>query len=140
MMCHFGPLGHRTGRQDHSHWNRLVLELGFPGFSSQTAQWEAVLWTCKNLPSHCGQFRPGTGPWDHHHWNRLVLELGFPGLSSQTAQWEAVSWTCKNLPSHFGHEMDGFEALAGQLCPRDGWFRGSVRAALSTIWMVSRLS
>ena len=86
----------------------------------------------ENVMGHLGPLGPRTGPREHSHWNRLVLELGFPGLASQTARWEAVSWTCQNLLSPFGDDLDGFEALAGQLCPRDGWFRGSVRATLST--------
>ena len=59
FMGHFGKFWPRTGPRDHSHWNRLVLELVFPGVSSQTAQWGAVTWTFSNLPSHFGNKMDG---------------------------------------------------------------------------------
>ena len=72
LMGHFGRFWSGAGPQEYSRWTRLVLQLGFPQLSSQTAQWEAVLWHIKFWMCNFGQFWPGTGPREYYHRIRLA--------------------------------------------------------------------
>ena len=79
LMGHFGQFGPGTRPRDHSQWNRLVLQLGFPELSSQGDM--------ENLMGHFGPLGPELGPGS--------ISKGFSGNTITPGSFLAgVCWKC----------------------------------------------